>query len=151
MKQRITLYTILLSSCLMLMGIPQAKASHIMGGDITYNCVGANTFAFTVQLYQDCNGIPLPGSIPLTISSASCGLNFNITLELVPTGPVVVTPLCPGELDVCNGGGGTYGIQQYTYTHIPPSQGQGLSDPPVVMPANCTDWVVSWTSCCRNG
>ena len=135
----------------MLMGIPQAKASHIMGGDITYNCVGANTFAFTVQLYQDCNGIPLPGSIPLTISSASCGLNFNITLELVPTGPVVVTPLCPGELDVCNGGGGVYGIQQYTYTHIPASQGQGLSDPPVVMPANCTDWVVSWTLCCRNG
>jgi hypothetical protein len=131
----------------MLIGLPQAKASHIMGGDITYNCIGPNTFAFTVQLYQDCNGINLPGSIPLTITSASCGLTLNIDLELVPDGSVVVTPLCPGQLDACNSPAGTYGIQQYTYTHIPPSQGQGLSSPPVVLPAGCTDWVVSWTSC----
>jgi gliding motility-associated-like protein len=134
----------------MLIGFPQAKASHIMGGDITYNCIGPNTFAFTVQLYQDCNGIALPGSIPLTITSASCGQTINITLELVPSGPLIVTPLCPGQPDRCNGSG-TYGIQQYTYTHIPASQGQGLSSPPVVLPAGCTDWTISWTDCCRNG
>ncbi|NJN77566.1 MAG: hypothetical protein HC803_03945 [Saprospiraceae bacterium] len=120
-----------------------------MGGDITYNCIGPNTYAFTVQLYRDCNGIVLPNSIPLTISSASCGQSFVINLELVPTGAVIVTPLCPGVPDRCNGSG-TYGIQQYTYTHIPPSQGGGTSSPPVVMPANCTDWVISWNSCCRN-
>jgi large repetitive protein len=150
MKQRITFYTILLSGFLMLIGLPQAKASHIMGGDITYNCVGPNTFAFTVQLYRDCNGVAMPSSIPLTITSASCGQTINITLELVPSGPVIVTPLCPGVPDACNNGSGVYGIQQYTYTHIPASQGQGLSSPVVTLPAGCTDWTISWTSCCRN-
>jgi gliding motility-associated-like protein len=134
----------------MLIGLSQAKASHVMGGDITYNCIGPNTFAFTMQIYRDCNGVNLPNSVSLSLTSASCGQTINITLELVPSGPLVVTPLCPGQPDRCNGSG-TYGIQQYTYTHIPPSQGQGISTPPVVLPAGCTDWKASWNLCCRNG
>ncbi len=29
-------------------------ASHIIGGDITYKCLGNNTFEFTINFYQDC-------------------------------------------------------------------------------------------------
>ncbi len=151
MKQRITLYTFLLSGFLLLLSTSDTKASHIMGGDITYNCIAPNTFAFTAQFYRDCNGIPLPNTVNLTVYSPSgCGPSQTITLELVPSGPQIVTPLCPGVPDACNTGG-TYGIQQYTYTHIPASQGNGLSDPPVVLNTACTDWTVWWSSCCRNG
>lgn len=123
-----------------------------MGGDITYNCIAPNTFVFTAQFYRDCNGIPLPNTVNLTIYSPSgCGPSQTITLELIPAGPQIVTPLCPGEIDACNSGAGTYGIQQYTYTHVPASQGTGASSPPVVLNSSCTDWTVWWSSCCRNG
>src|ERR1700748_3853958 len=29
-------------------------ASHMIGGDITYSCVGNNRFRLTITLYQDC-------------------------------------------------------------------------------------------------
>lgn len=123
-----------------------------MGGDITYNCIAPNTFVFTAQFYRDCNGITLPPSVNLTIYSPSgCGPSQTITLELIPSGAQIVTPLCPGEPDACNSGAGTYGIQQYTYTHVPASQGNGTSSPPVVLNSSCTDWTIWWSSCCRNG
>ncbi len=34
----------------------KAKASHIIGGDITYKCLGNNRFGFTFTLYHDCLG-----------------------------------------------------------------------------------------------
>ncbi|MFK7950626.1 MAG: proprotein convertase P-domain-containing protein, partial [Saprospiraceae bacterium] len=151
MKQRITLYTFLLSGFFLLLSTSETKASHIMGGDITYNCIAPNTFAFTAQFYRDCNGITLPNTVSLTVYSPSgCGPSQNITLELIPAGPQTVTPLCPGELDACNTTAGQYGIQKYVYTHVPASQGSGLSDPPVVLSTGCTDWTVWWSSCCRN-
>ncbi|MFT4062646.1 MAG: PKD domain-containing protein [Edaphocola sp.] len=45
-------YTILLlAMCLLVFG---AQASHMMGGDITYRCLGNNVFEITITLYQDC-------------------------------------------------------------------------------------------------
>jgi len=35
-----------------------AKASHILGGEITYRCLGNGLFEFTIKVYRDCNGIP---------------------------------------------------------------------------------------------
>lgn len=127
----------------------QVSASHLMGGNITYECVGNNVYKFKAELYRDCNGITLPSTIPLTVTSASCGLNFTIILELEPSGPEIVTPLCPNEPDRCNGSTGVYGVQKYTYTHVSASQGQGLSSPPVVLPS-CSDWVIAYSICCRN-
>ena len=32
------------------------KASHAMGGELTYKCVGGNTYVFELAFYRDCNG-----------------------------------------------------------------------------------------------
>ena len=32
-------------------------ASHMMGMDLTYVCLGGNNYEFTINLYRDCSGI----------------------------------------------------------------------------------------------
>ncbi len=124
-----------------LSAIQQTSASHLMGGDITYTCVGNNSYDFTAQFYRDCAGITLPATVNVMVSSASCGQNFNVTLNLVTGGSQIVTPICPTEPDLCNGTpGALLGVDEYTY----------VSSSPVVLPATCSDWVVSYSSCCRN-
>jgi hypothetical protein len=127
----------------------QVSATHIMGGNITYQCIGNSTYKLTAEIYRDCNGIMLQSSLPLTVSSASCGQSFTVTLELIPSGPEIVTPICATETDRCNFGQGIYGIQKFTYTHIAASLGQGISSPPVIL-SSCSDWIISYTNCCRN-
>ena len=47
----------------------QAKASHVMGGEITYRYLGGLKYEITVKFYRDCRGIPL--------SSPSCNMTAN--------------------------------------------------------------------------
>jgi len=32
------------------------RATHLMGGQITYECIGPNRYRITVKLYRDCGG-----------------------------------------------------------------------------------------------
>ncbi len=50
-----------------LLCIGNAKASHIVGGEVTYQCLGNDYFKVTVAYYRDCSGILLQDSIPLEI------------------------------------------------------------------------------------
>lgn len=34
----------------------KSNASHVMGGEITYKCIGGNTYIFELTFYRDCNG-----------------------------------------------------------------------------------------------
>ena len=35
----------------------EAKATHAMGADLTYVCLGNGQYKFSLQFYRDCNGI----------------------------------------------------------------------------------------------
>ncbi len=37
-----------------LLGFLPARSSHIVGGDISYTCLGGSTYEFTVSIYRDC-------------------------------------------------------------------------------------------------
>ncbi len=122
----------------------QVKASHAMGADLTYGCLGSNQYLIILKFFRDCNGITPAGSYSISYSSAQCGVSGNITLALVPPIPPLIinpqdiTPLCPGQESAC-GGNGPYGVQQWFY--------QGT----LTLPPGCgTDWVLRWTECCRN-
>ncbi len=119
--------------------IPQAKATHTMGADITYTCTGPGQYEVKLTLFRDCDGIlPLDPQV-LEYSSASCGVSSSINLIGAPAGPIDVTPLCPSQTSSCIGGSSSFGIQQYTFS-------SSLS-----LPTNsCSDWVLGWDNCCRN-
>lgn len=120
----------------------QVSASHLMGGNITYECLGNNTYIVKVELYRDCNGITLPNTLSLSIESANCNINMNYSIPLVANSPEIVTQICSSAPDVCNDPSGVYGVQKYTYI-----------DSAVVLPS-CnflTDVTISYSDCCRNG
>ena len=127
-------------------GAQDAQASHFAGADITYTCVGPNQYLVTLTLYRDCVGVGMPTSVPIGLNSASCGLNPDSqTLALDTT--YEVSQLCNDQIQcsACNITSPTAqcpvvfpGIEVYVYTGL------------VTFPQACTDWVISWSSCCRN-
>jgi|GEM_PF-826033 len=139
MTQNIWKY--LIACCVILLSVSstqQLYASHAMGADITYTCLGGNTYEITLTFYRDCDGITAPTNPSITIESASCGP--STTLTLTQQGPgVEVSPLCPAQLpnSTCNGGS-LQGVEQYFYTGT------------YTLPLNCTDWTFSYSVCCRN-
>ncbi|MBW8051779.1 MAG: T9SS type B sorting domain-containing protein [Cytophagales bacterium] len=115
----------------------EAHASHASGIDITYTCLGGNNYQFELAFYRDCAGISAPTSPQLSISSASCGISATITLTKI-SGPVEVSTLCTGNPNSTCNGGNEPGFEQYIYSGT------------YTLPAQCSDWVFSFTECCRN-
>ena len=127
---------------LSLLPIQQAKASHAMGADISYGCLGNGQYVVILKFFRDCSGISPASSYPIYYNSGQCGISSSMTVNLVSgpgiTNPQDITPLCPGQSSSC-GGGGQYGVQQWVYTGT------------LTLPPGCgSDWVLSWGTCCRN-
>ena len=109
----------------------ELKASHAMGADLTYECLGANQYRLTLKFYRDCNGVEAPNFVNL--SAVGCNVNAGLGLQ----SSQVVTPVCPNGPDACNGSG-PYGVEEYIYSGV------------VVLPANCNNVRFGYGLCCRN-
>ncbi len=115
----------------------EAFASHAQSADITYRCLGGNQYEISLSFYRDCAGVAAPATALINLSSASCGQNYNLTLNQIPGTGIDVSPICTAFSSECSGG--TYpGVQEYIYRGV------------TTLPASCTDWVFSFTICCRN-
>lgn len=109
-------------------------ATHYMGSEITYECLGGNQYEVKLVTYSDCSAINPGTSLTLNFNS-SCS-NFNQNLSLVAGYPQEITTVCPSTQTTCNGGT-AYGVQQTVYAAT-------------VTLVACTDWVISYGACCRN-
>ncbi len=114
----------------------EVQASHSMGSDLTYRCLGGNQYELTLSFYRDCAGIPADSFAWINITS-SCFPSGSVTLQLVPGTGQEITPLCPSQVSTCNGGTFT-GVQEYVYKGI------------VNLPGPCADWSFDYYLCCRN-
>jgi hypothetical protein len=142
MRNQLQLIKTLTFVALMFFSFGKANASHFMGGDITYVCIGPNQYSIVAKLYRDCNGIGLGNTINVNIASASCGYNQGVTLSnLNGATNSYIVPLCDPNQDRCTNTTAVYGVEQYFYRGI------------VTLPACATgsDFVISWSTCCRNG
>jgi len=124
--------------------LPQkVDASHALGAEITYECLGGDQYRIRLVFYRDCGGINAPTAPSISISS-SCG-NQTLGMNLLPPEdpfPPFDQYLVDYELPVycapsnC-GSGSNPGIQQYIYeatVNLPP----------------CADWTFSYDLCCRS-
>ncbi len=113
-------------------------ASHAMGADLTYTCLGNDQYEISLTFYRDCDGISAPTAPVIDIASATCGVTTSITLTQVGPG-TEISPLCAAQINqsTCNGGS-LQGVEQYTYTGV------------YTLPSMCTDWLISFGECCRN-
>ncbi len=114
-----------------------STATHISGADLTYRWISGNTYEITLTLYRDCSGIAAPNSVTINYKSASCGSNNNITLNKVSGTGLEITQPCSTATTTCNGGSNP-GIQKYEYIGT------------VTLGSACSDWVFSYSVCCRN-
>jgi len=117
-----------------------AKATHVMGSDIRWECIGKDTFKITVSVYRDCNGVQLSAT-PVYMNS-NCG---SKTLTTNRGAGRDITPVCDEQCTRCNNSGCSfqYGIEVYelTTTVI-------LSD---WRKNGCCEVTLNWSQCCRNG
>ncbi|MCK6609584.1 MAG: gliding motility-associated C-terminal domain-containing protein [Bacteroidia bacterium] len=140
------------------------KASHLVGSDITYNCLGSTPgqYQLTMKWYRDCGGIPLCGCPPgplntncsvnlsITGAQAPClGTNFgNTSIQAVAAGSGFdIIQLCAAAKSICTNcgtrtpGSFTPGIEIYTFTGIVNLSG---------VPPNCCLVNIGFNDCCRN-
>ena len=136
MKQKLLHYLLRLTMlCGLLLGFsPQAEASHVMGSDLTYTCIGPNQYRITLRVFRDCGGISMPSAF--SINYAGCANTGNVNVNIVSTSDI--TPLCPSQTSICSGGSSPIGVEQYIY--------QGT----VTLPSGCNSWTLSTSTCCRN-
>jgi gliding motility-associated-like protein len=113
-------------------------ATHSMGADISYECLGNNDYRLRLTFYRDCAGIDAPLGVQVLIHSTICNIDtFAFLLPDSGTGNDIV-PVCPSVITTCHNGNFT-GIEEWVYSRI------------FHFPANCTDWTISYELCCRNG
>ena len=139
------LRNVLLAVCATLLWGDEAHATHAVGGQLTYQCVGVNQYLVTLKFYRDCNGVAAPTNCTngrrFNVKSASCGADFNQCFSLQSVN--IITPICPSEIDRCLDNSGTYGLEEYIFTKLVDlSAYAGCGNP--------NDWVFSWSLCCRN-
>ncbi len=117
----------------------KAFATHLAGSDISYTCVGGNSYRVDLTFYRDCLGSPAPLGVGIEFRSVSCNQYFTDTLLLVAGSGQEITYPCPGLSTACDDTNSVNpGIQEYHYSGI------------INFPAFCADWEISWTYCCRN-
>lgn len=111
-----------------------AKASHIVGGDIYYDYLGANNYRFYITLYRDCNstGAVYDDPLMLAVYLQNNGLLVNkaipfpgsVVLPVIFSNPCVIPPN-----NIC--------VEKAVYTtviNLPPTPG---------------GYTVSYQRCCR--
>jgi hypothetical protein len=132
MKYSFTFLSFLLALFLLFSGT--TFASHTMGGEISYECLGNNQYRITMVFYRDCGSSFTTLNPSLNITSASCGLSLSAPVSQTG-GPTIITPTHP----LCTSGGGfnaclEQNVFQATVTLSP-----------------CPDWrITSDLVCCRN-
>lgn len=113
------------------------NATHSAGADISYRCLGGLTYEVTVTFYRDCGGVAEPASIQINYRSLSANVNLTANAGKVPGYGNEITEPCLGTNTNCNGGSGT-GVREWKYSTT------------VNLPSEQSDWVFSYSVCCRN-
>lgn len=115
------------------------SATHIVGGEITYRCLGNNAYEITLTVYRDCyNGVPFfddPASVGIYQKNADSVLVKKLLLPYSPltndTLPVTLSnPCLTLPPDVC--------VHKATYRTI------------TTLPFNPDGYIIVYQRCCRN-
>ncbi len=114
-----------------------SQSSHIVSADITYECLGNNSYKINLKLYRNCSGIPMGLFQIVNYNSVSCGGGGN--LLMIPDTSYEVSQVCDSLLSQTTCNGGTLpGIEVYIFSAT------------VTLPNYCTDWIFKFDECCRS-
>ena len=114
----------------------RASATHIVGGEIYYTCLGNNNYKITLKLYRDCftstTQFDSPASIGIYTTSGSLVNNLQVSyVGPNPVPPFVISPCLVPPANVC--------VEEAIYevtVNLPPQTG---------------GYNIVYQRCCRNG
>ncbi len=132
LKNLVFLFVLLLFSQLL-------SATHIVGGEMSYECLGNDEYRITMRVYRDCwgGGANLDNPAPISIYTGFSGttlamppLSVNLSgASNIP--PVLDNPCLIPPSNVC--------VQEGIYTFN------------VILPFNANGYHLTYERCCRNG
>ena len=130
----------------------KTNASHLMGGEITWDCVGGGQYVFTMKLYRDCNGIGAP-SPSVTMSVFNHPTISSITLNLISQ--TDISPSCDasGPAISCLAAESQPGWPGSATPVLGAVQESVFQSAPTSLPGvpSCLGWTFAYVDCCRNG
>ena len=133
MKKLIAILSIILSHF-------SSFATHVPGGNISYECIGPNTYVISLTVLEDC-GTAFIGNTPESISvTNSCGFTFatNISLPIV-TYQQEISQVCSQQITQSECNGGSFpGVYMHRWRDT------------ITLPGSCDGWTFSYDDCCRN-
>lgn len=115
----------------------KSYASHIIGGEITYTCVGGNNFDLHLDLYRDCNsGTGFDNPLYITVFN-----DAGMVLKTENMGGPSITTLdwTEGVEGICLINGVTVCVQQGAYNKSN-----------VALTGSAGKYTISYQRCCRN-
>ncbi|HYG15247.1 MAG TPA: hypothetical protein VEC12_05790, partial [Bacteroidia bacterium] len=118
-----------------------ALASHLMGSDITYRCLGKYKYEVTLIVYRDCKGIPVSTNDQIldVICNSTRGRSY-FPLTYISLRDITNVGKKCNVSSSCSGGSFPYGIQEYTF--------KATID--LIWDSVCTDFTFSWQDDGRN-
>ena len=136
---------IFISTLLLLFSL-NSFSSHLMGGEITWECLKSGPdvgkYIFTMKVYRDCSGITVSTFTQVievwnhpTITSID--VDFLLQQDVSP----LCDPIASGNLQLSCSNGDAGSVEEYIFQSQPVSL-------PGVPPT--TGWQFTWDNCCRN-
>ena len=114
MKNRLPFVFFLLLFSGLLTSVPAARASHLLGCDMTYVALGNNQYRVSFRLYRDCSGIPASG-FTLACRNGGCNATASVSAPLMQQGPTVAaSPLGPNTPGTCQNPSALYPLYDFT-------------------------------------
>ncbi|QNH62652.1 hypothetical protein [Hymenobacter sediminicola] len=88
----------LLLAALLLLQFPAARASHFLGGDLTYEALGNNRYKLALTVFRDCSGVSVYTTATFVCRSTGCTTTGTgaITSVAPLLNSTIGTPYCPG-------------------------------------------------------
>ena len=130
-----------------LLGFQEARASHMMGGDIAYECISPGKYKLVIKIYRDCRGIPFNSpDIKMFCKDGSNQTSVSYTRTAIND----LTPTCTGGTAPCNPQNtpSNEGIEEHVFEAIVDfntSPFKAFKD------AGCCEVMIKVEQCCRNG
>ena len=134
------LYYLIAISFISIISPKSISASHLMGSDLTWTCIGQDSFLIKLVVYRYCNGITLSTS-PINFYCATTGASIT-SLSIGIGTPVDITPVSSSGCTRCSDPGCSfpYGIHRYVMQGIVKLSGTG----------SCCEIRMSWYQSARN-
>ncbi len=111
------------------------KATHIIGGEIYYDCLGNGQFRITLKLYRDCLNGQAPYDSPANVAVYNSNGGFVRNVEMIYPGshlipPININPCFQDAANVC--------VEECIYSEV------------VSLPSYPGGYTLVYQRCCRN-